>query len=102
LDADLVVLSACQTALGREVRGEGIVGLTHAFMQAGARGVVASLWKVPDRATSELMRRFYEAVLRRGQPVSAALRSAQLALRSTPRFSVPYAWAGFVLEGEWR
>ena len=63
LRADLVVLSACQTALGKEVKGEGLVGLTRGFMYAGAPRVVASLWQVDDRATAELMRRFYHGML---------------------------------------
>src|SRR6185295_13830918 len=78
LGADLVVLSACQTALGKEIRGEGLVGLTRGFMYAGAPRVVASLWNVNDRATAELMRRFYRAMLSEGMRPAAALRAAQL------------------------
>jgi CHAT domain-containing protein len=66
LNADLVVLSACRTALGKDVRGEGLIGLTRGFMYAGAPRVVASLWRVPDHATGELMQRFYERILGRG------------------------------------
>jgi CHAT domain-containing protein len=103
LDADLVVLSACQTALGKEIRGEGIVGLTRGFMHAGVPRVVASLWKVDDRATAELMRRFYEGMLgsRRLRP-AAALRAAQVEMASSAMWARPYYWAGFVLQGEWR
>ena len=101
LDADLVVLSACRTGLGKEVRGEGAVGLTRAFMFAGAPRVVASGWKVSDRATAALMDRFYALLLVDHQAPAAALRSAQLALKKERRFSTPYAWAGFVLHGDW-
>lgn len=102
LSSELVVLSGCQTALGREVRGEGLVGLTRGFMYAGVPRVGASLWRVPDRATAELMRRFYEALLRDGWSAAAALRRAQLDLRSQRRWADPYYWAAFVLEGDWR
>jgi CHAT domain-containing protein len=101
LDADLVVLSGCRTALGRELRGEGLVGLTRGFLYAGAPRVVASLWKVEDRATSELMARFYRALWQEGLPPAAALRSAQLSLRRERRWRDPYFWAGFVLQGAW-
>ncbi len=102
LQAELVVLSACRTALGREFRGEGLVGLTRAFLNAGASRVVVSLWSVEDRATAELMTRFYRGVLGEGLAPAAALRSAQLSLRSEARWRAPYYWAGFVLQGEWR
>jgi CHAT domain-containing protein len=102
LDADLVVLSACQTALGEEIRGEGLVSLTRPFMYAGVPRVVASLWQVPDRATAELMTRFYTGLVRDHLSASAALRRAQLALRKNPRWSRPYFWAGFTLQGDWR
>jgi CHAT domain-containing protein len=96
------VLSACQTALGKDIRGEGLIGLTRGFMYAGAPRVVASLWAVEDRATAELMKRFYEGMLKRGLTASAALRDAQLALRRDRRWSDPYYWGAFVLQGEWR
>jgi CHAT domain-containing protein len=103
LSADLVVLSACQTALGPNVRGEGLIGLTRGFFYAGARSVVASLWRVEDAATAELMRRFYDAMLGpRRLPPAAALRAAQVELSRQPRWASPYNWAGFVLQGEWR
>jgi CHAT domain-containing protein/tetratricopeptide (TPR) repeat protein len=101
LEAELVVLSACRTGLGKEVRGEGLLGLTRAFMHAGAPRVVASLWRVSDQATAALMDRFYQALLVERVAPAAALRSAQLALRSQRRFSAPFAWAGFVLQGDW-
>lgn len=102
LHADLVVLSACQTALGEDIRGEGLVGLTRGFMYAGAPRVVASLWKVPDLATAELMRRFYQGVLSEHRRPADALRAAQVVMRSEGRRNAPYYWAGFVLQGEWR
>jgi CHAT domain-containing protein len=103
LPADLVVLSACQTALGKEIKGEGLVGLTRGFMYAGATRVAASLWKVDDRATAELMRRFYEGMLggKKLRP-AAALRAAQASLWKEERWRSPYYWAAFVLQGEWR
>ncbi|MBO0724406.1 MAG: CHAT domain-containing protein, partial [Blastocatellia bacterium] len=102
LPADLVVLSACQTALGKEIKGEGLVGLTRGFMYAGAQRVVASLWEVDDQATSELMRRFYRGMLKEGLRPAAALREAQIEMSGSPRWSSPYYWAGFVIQGEWR
>jgi CHAT domain-containing protein/tetratricopeptide (TPR) repeat protein len=102
LGADLVVLSACQTALGKEIRGEGLVGLTRAFMYAGAPRVVASLWKVPDQATTELMQKFYRGILQQGLQPAAALRAAQFSMWKEPRRSAPYYWAGFTLQGEWK
>lgn len=101
LPVDLVVLSACNTGLGKEVRGEGLVGLTRGFMYAGAAGVVASLWKVDDDATAELMGHFYEAMFKEGLSPSAALRKAQLELSRQNRWSSPYFWAGFVIQGQY-
>jgi CHAT domain-containing protein/TPR repeat protein len=103
LAADLVVLSGCRTGLGKEIRGEGIAGLTRAFMYAGSPRVVASLWNVNDAATAELMKRFYQEMLgplRR--PPAAALRAAQLTMRQQARWSAPYYWAGFIIQGEWK
>ena len=102
LAADLVVLSACQTALGEEVRGEGLVGLTRGFMYAGAPRVLATLWTVQDRASMELMDRFYERMSEHQDRPAAALRAAQLSLLERQRFKAPYFWAGFELQGEWR
>jgi CHAT domain-containing protein/tetratricopeptide (TPR) repeat protein len=102
LDADLVVLSACQTALGKEIRGEGLVGLTRGFMDAGAARVLASLWSVEDRATAELMGSFYRAMLRDKLSPTAALRQAQIQMASSPGRQSPYFWAGFSLQGEWK
>ena len=101
LPVDLVVLSACQTGLGKDVKGEGLIGLTRGFMYAGASGVVASLWKVDDDATAELMRQFYASMFEKGLTPAAALRDAQLAMRSEKRWQAPYYWAGFVLQGQY-
>ncbi|MCA1631783.1 MAG: CHAT domain-containing protein, partial [Acidobacteria bacterium] len=104
--ADLIVLSACQTALGKEIRGEGLVGLTRGFMYAGAPRVMASLWKVDDAATAELMRRFYQSMLKGGLPPAAALRAAQKGMLEQKglqeRWRDPYFWAAFQLQGEWK
>jgi CHAT domain-containing protein/Tfp pilus assembly protein PilF len=102
LNADLVVLSACQTALGKEIGEEGLVGLTRGFMYAGAPRVVASLWKVDDEATAELMKKFYESMLRDHQSPAQALRNAQQWMRTQKAWQSPYYWAGFVLQGEWK
>lgn len=101
LSADLVVLSACQTALGKEVRGEGLLGLSRGFMYAGAPRIIASLWQVPDRATSELMKHFYRGILVEGLRPADALRAAQMAIRGEKRWSSPYYWAAFILQGDW-
>lgn len=102
LDADLVVLSACRTALGKDLRREGLVGLARGFMHAGSPRVVASLWDVRDAGTAELMKRFYTGLLKDGLRPAAALRAAQLSLRAEARWSAPVYWGGFVLQGEWR
>lgn len=114
LDADLVVLSGCETALGRELSGEGLIGLTRAFQYAGARSVVASLWSVADQVTAELMVRFHRH-LAAGLPKDEALRAAQIELIrkpvqiTTPQghavetdASAPFFWAAFQLFGDWR
>jgi CHAT domain-containing protein len=98
----LVVLSACQTALGKNVRGEGLIGLTRGFMYAGASGVVSSLWKVDDEATAELMRQFYFHMLQEGLPPAAALRAAQNNVRQRPEWRSPHYWAAFTLQGDYR
>jgi CHAT domain-containing protein len=103
LPAELVVLSACQTGLGKEIKGEGLIGLTRGFMYAGAPRIVASLWKVDDRATSELMKRFYQVMLGPERLSAAgALRQAQLSIWKQKQWREPYYWAAFVLQGEWK
>lgn len=98
----VVVLSACQTGLGKDVRGEGLIGLTRGFMYAGASSVVASLWKVDDEATADLMKRFYKNMLEDGMTPATALREAQNSFRHHPIWSAPYYWAGFTLQGDYR
>jgi CHAT domain-containing protein len=100
LSADLVALSACQTAYGRDLRGEGVMSFARGFMHAGATRVLASLWQVHDEATAALMAAFYDALLRRGHNPAAALREAQLGLRQSRRWRDPYYWAAFTLQGE--
>jgi CHAT domain-containing protein len=102
MPADLVVLSACQTALGKEIRGEGLVGLSRGFMYAGAERVVASLWQVDDQATAQLMQHFYRGMLKENLRPAAALRAAQIEMSKQKRWSSPYYWAGFVMQGEWK
>ena len=102
LPADLVVLSACQTGLGKEIRGEGLIGLTRGFMYAGAARVVVSLWNVNDQATADLMTIFYERMLRQGARPAAALRAAQVEMWRRKQWQSPYYWSAFVLQGEWR
>jgi CHAT domain-containing protein len=101
LSADVVVLSACDTALGKDIKGEGLVGLTHGFMASGAKSVVATLWKVDDRATAVLMAEFYKSMLEDGLAPAAALRIAKLKIRQERAWQAPYFWAGFVLQGEY-
>jgi len=102
LGADLVVLSACQTARGGEIEGEGLIGLTRGFLYAGAPRVLATLWEVDDRTTALVMKHFYEGMFVRGQRPAAALRSAQVEVARTKGWEPPYYWAAFTLQGEWR
>ncbi|MBS1793431.1 MAG: CHAT domain-containing protein [Acidobacteria bacterium] len=102
LNSELVVLSACQTALGKDVRGEGLIGLTRGFLYAGAKRIVSSLWKVDDAATAEFMKIFYRNLLQKKLAPAAALRAAQTEIRQIPRFRAPYFWAGFTIQGEWK
>jgi CHAT domain-containing protein len=101
LPAELVVLSACETGLGKDVKGEGIEGLTRGFMYAGARRVVVSLWNVNDKATASLMQRLYVGMLKSNKTPAAALRAAQIELLRTRQWQSPYYWAAFVMQGEW-
>ncbi|MEP0776317.1 tetratricopeptide repeat protein [Microcoleus sp. ZQ-A2] len=102
LPAELVVLSACETGLGKDVKGEGLVGLTRGFMYAGSRRVVVSLWSVNDVATSEVMAKFYQKMLQEGQNPVSALRSAQLEMWKSQQWQSPYYWAAFTVQGDWR
>jgi CHAT domain-containing protein/tetratricopeptide (TPR) repeat protein len=102
LPVDLVVLSACSTGLGEDIRGEGLISLTRGFMYAGASRVMASLWNVSDRATADLMAEFYQAMEQRGMSPAAALRAAQIKMSRSSRWHSPYYWAAFEIQGEWR
>ncbi len=99
--AELVVLSACQTGIGKEVKGEGLVGLTRGLMYAGAERVVVSLWNVKDDATALLMREFYQEMLQQGKSPATALREAQLKMWRSHKWQNPYSWAAFTIQGEW-
>ena len=103
LGSPLVMLSACETGLGKETRGEGVMGLTRAFMYAGAPTVGVSLWSVADKSTADLMTDFYKRLLATGDNTtsSGALRAAQLAMISGKKYSAPFYWAPFVLVGDW-
>lgn len=102
LPADLIVLSACDSATGKWVKGEGLVSLVRGFMYAGASRVVASLWKVDDQATKELMLHFYRGMVKGDLSAAEALRQAQLALWNGGSWSSPFYWSPFVLQGEWK
>jgi CHAT domain-containing protein len=102
LSPEVVVLSACQTGMGKNVRGEGLMSLTRGFMYAGAPRVIVSLWGVSDWGTTELMVRFYRGMLKEGKRPSQALRAAQVSLMNDQRWASPYYWAPFTLQGEWR
>ncbi len=99
LPARLAVLSSCSSASGRVISGEGVIGVTGAFMSAGVPCIVATLWPVDDRATAALMERFYER-LAQGDPAAAALASSKEAIRANPATRAPFYWAGFVVVGE--
>jgi CHAT domain-containing protein len=101
LSADLVVLSSCDSALGKDLESEGIIGLPRGFLYAGARSVIASLWKVDDEATAKLMSSLYTRI-RRGESPGSALRNAQLEMVHDQQWSKPYYWAAFVLQGDYR
>ncbi len=102
LPSDLVVLSACQTALGKAIRGEGLVGLTRGFMYAGAARVMVSLWNVDDKSTAVLMERFYRGLFERGLRPATALHQAQISMWRETEWTAPFHWAGFVIQGDWR
>lgn len=102
LPAELLVLSACETGLGKEVSGEGLVGLTRGLMYAWAGRVVVSLWKVDDLGTAMLMQEFYKQMLQQGKSPTAALRAAQLYMWQQQKWHNPYYWSAFTFQGEWR
>ena len=102
ISSELVVLSACQTALGKDIRGEGLIGLSRGFLYAGSDRVVASLWKVDDSATAEFMKLFYRNHLEKNMSASAALRQAKLEMMKIPRYKSPFYWSAFTLLGDWK
>jgi CHAT domain-containing protein/tetratricopeptide (TPR) repeat protein len=112
LGSPLVMLSACESGVGKQKRGEGVMGLTRAFLYAGAPTVGVSLWSVADKSTAELMIDFYKRLLTKSNSSastgagdtspSAAMRGAQLAMISGTKYSAPFYWAPFVLVGDWR
>ncbi|MFN2577028.1 MAG: CHAT domain-containing protein [Pyrinomonadaceae bacterium] len=103
LGTPLVMLSACETGLGKEKRGEGVIGLTRAFMYAGAPTVGVSLWSVADKSTADLMTDFYKRLFASSATApAAAMRDAQLSMISAKKYSAPFYWAPFVLVGEWK
>jgi CHAT domain-containing protein/Flp pilus assembly protein TadD len=102
LPVEMVVLSACETGLGKEISSEGMIGLTRGFMYAGATRVVASAWMVDDSATAELMAHFYKGMEHEKLAPAAALRQAQLQMWRQKRWNDPYYWAGFQIQGEWK
>ncbi|ERT05492.1 TPR repeat family protein [Lyngbya aestuarii BL J] len=102
LSADLVVLSACQTGIGQDIRGEGLVSLTRGFMYAGAERIVVSLWAVADDSTSELMQNYYQKILETGSNPATAMRETQLEMIQSDTRNAPYFWAPFVFQGEWK
>lgn len=100
--SDLVVLSACQTALGKDVRGEGLIGMSRGFLYAGSNRIIASLWKVDDAATSEFMKRFYTNHLQKGLQASKALQQTKIEMKNIKRYESQYYWAAFTLMGDWQ
>ncbi|MEG3922143.1 CHAT domain-containing protein, partial [Microcoleus sp. T3_A4] len=102
LAANLVVLSACQSGMGQNVKGEGMVGLTRGFMYAGAQRVAVSLWSVDDEGTAVLMQKFYQKMLQQKLAPAAALRAAQMEMMQEEKWKSPYYWAAFTLQGEWK
>jgi CHAT domain-containing protein len=100
LNADLVVLGACRTGLGKQLRGEGMIGLSRGFIYAGVPRVVVSLWDVPDQETAQLMQSFYRNLLKQKLPVGAALRQAQVEMWERAESNAPFFWAAFSLQGD--
>jgi len=97
----LVVLSACQTGVGQDIRGEGLVSLTRGFMYAGAERIVVSLWSVADGSTSEFMQNYYQKILEMGTNPAKAMRETQLEMIQSDNYNAPFFWAPFVFQGEW-
>jgi CHAT domain-containing protein/tetratricopeptide (TPR) repeat protein len=102
LATDLVVLSACRSGIGKEIKGEGLMSLNNAFLQAGAKSVVSSAWKVDDNATAEFMKRFYANLTNKRLTTSAALQQTQIEMVNFTQFKSPFYWAAFTVQGEFR
>ena len=102
LSSDLVVLSACQSGVGKEIKGEGMMSLNNAFLQAGAKSVISSAWKVDDDATAEFMKRFYTNLVAEQLTPAAALRQTQIEMMQNTQFKSPFYWAAFTVQGEFR
>jgi CHAT domain-containing protein len=102
LKAELAVLSACQTGLGKLIRGEGMIGLSRSFMYAGVPSVVVSLWSVSDQSTNILMERFYTNLIEKGVSLAEALYLARISMIKDEQFAHPFYWAPFVLTGDWQ
>ncbi len=102
MNAALVVLSACQTGMGKMIRGEGMIGLSRSFMHAGTRSVVMSLWSVSDQSTNVLMLRFYENLILKGVSLAKALQLARISMIKDELYAHPFFWAPFVLTGDWQ
>ncbi len=102
LSSDMIVLSACQTALGKDIRGEGLIGMSRGFLYAGSKRIVASLWKVDDSATAEFMKRFYTNHLQKAMPASKALQQTKNEMKKIRRYQSPYYWSAFTLLGDWK
>lgn len=102
LNADLVVLSACETGIGKEEKGEGLLSLNNGFLQVGAKTVLSSLWKVEDSATVELMKNFYEILANEETTSSKALQKAQIKMWESGRYKSPFYWAAFTIQGDFK
>jgi len=102
INAELIILSSCKSAVGRDISGEGLISLSRGFMSAGAKSVVGSLWKIDDQATAEMMKYFYTYVINDKMSLSEALRNAKLKMSKQKKWQSPYFWSGFVLQGEYK
>ena len=102
LSAELVVLSACQTGLGKLIQGEGLEGLSRAFMYAGAKRLVVSLWSVDDASTADFMQDFYNTHIKTGETITSALAQAKKSMISSKKYSAPYFWSPFVFIGDYK
>jgi CHAT domain-containing protein/Tfp pilus assembly protein PilF len=102
INAELIILSSCNSAVGKDVSGEGLISLSRGFMSAGAKSVVGSLWKIDDQATAEMMKYFYTFIIYDKMNLSEALRTAKLKMSEQKKWRSPYFWSGFVLQGEYK